>query len=135
MISIPVFAIETVKRLLRLKRLLTQITRRSKAKFQLFLNHSPIEATKILSLSFSITSILAETPLLIKASVNLLAAIAAPPVFSLVFTISTFIYFMLYAKVIEKYETTKRKDEKESSFPTISTPIIYISPYPYPYWK
>jgi len=23
---------------------------------------------------------------------------------------------MLYAKVIEKYETTKRKDEKESSF-------------------
>jgi len=39
---------------------------------------------------------------------------------------------MLYAKVIEKYETTKRKDEKESSFPPISTPIIYISPYPYP---
>ena len=36
---------------------------------------------------------------------------------------------MLYAKVIEKYETTKRIDEKESSFLTISSPIyIYKRP-------
>ena len=62
---------------------------RSHRKCHFDLSPPPTSATVRLSVSLSRTIILAFTPLLFSASIRRLAATAAPPVRSLVFTIST----------------------------------------------
>ena len=56
--------------------------------------------TAMLSVCLSRTNILAWMPLLRKASINRLAAIAAPPILSDVFIISTLMLCKVFTKVV-----------------------------------
>lgn len=67
--------------------------------------------------SLSLTSILAFTPLLFKASTNRLAATAAPPIRSLVFTISTRILLnVLFFKSCRQRNATLLPAKKSVAF-------------------
>lgn len=75
---------------------------RSHRKFHCILSERGSPTTVISSVTLSRTSILALTPLLLRASIRRLAATAAPPAFSLVFTMSTLmiILLILLAKIM-----------------------------------
>ena len=93
-ISVPLLAMSTSNKCLRLSQRCTQMTNRSHKKCHFWRHDGGNEQTVSWSVSLSRTSILAFTPLFFSASINLLAATAAPPVFSLVFTISTRIHVL-----------------------------------------
>jgi hypothetical protein len=63
----------------------------------------PNPTTVSASVCLSRTSILAFTPLLFNASISLLAATAAPPVRSLVLTISTLMILFIKPTYMQKY--------------------------------
>ena len=86
---------------------------RSQRKLHCDLSERGSPTTVISSLTLSRTNILALTPLLLRASIRRLAATAAPPAFSLVFTMSTRIANIFYdCKGKEKNVQTKEKQEK-----------------------
>ena len=88
--SVPALAISISNRCCLLKCRWQNTTSRSHKKCQRFIGDLGRGTTVRVSLSFSRTSILAFTPLLLRAFIRRLAATAAPPVRSLVFTINTF---------------------------------------------
>ena len=89
--SIPKFAASTSKSLCLRKPFAFHIVNLSRRKLYFILPVSRGSATVIASDSLRLTSMVALMPLLPKASRNRAAAIAAPPVCSDVFTISTLI--------------------------------------------
>ena len=107
-ISVPVLAMSISKRCLRLKWSLQKITNRSQRKCHLCHTDSGRPTTVSESVSLSRTSIFALTPLLLSAFIRRLAATAAPPVRSLVLTISTLI-LQRYSKLAEKQKNSSKK--------------------------
>ena len=105
--SHPVLAISISKRWFLEKWRWQNTTQRSHRKRQRWRRELPKPTTVICSVSLSRTSILAFTPLLLSASMIRLAASAAPPFFSLVFTISTLITSLINAKVKQNRQNTK----------------------------
>ena len=102
--SVPALAMSIWKRLSRLKRRWQKMTKRSQRKFHLWRHDLPSCATVILSVALSLTSIFVFMPLLFSASMSLFAATAAPPTFSLVFTISTLMIFVSFLFQLQNYE-------------------------------
>ena len=87
-ISVPMLAMSIWKRFFRRKCRRQNTVQRSQRKFHCFRNDCGSPTTVMSSLCLSRTSIFAFSPLLFSASFNRLAASAAPPVISLVLTIS-----------------------------------------------
>lgn len=88
-ISVPELAMSKAKRYFREKRNLKKTQKRSHRKCHLVPKPFRKLTTVMSSVSLSRTSIFAFIPLWLSASFKRLAATAAPPVFSLVLTIST----------------------------------------------
>ena len=104
----------TAKRLCFLKRLAIHITMRSHTNCQIC-RHDFFSATTVTwSVCLSRTSILALMPLFFKASIRRLAAIAAPPVRSDVFMISTLIFRQSFCKgtIFSKINSLLLRDMK-----------------------
>ena len=99
--SVPVLAMSTMKRLCFLNWLAFQMTIRSHTNCQIFHKDLFSPTTVILEVCLSRTSILACMPLFRRASIKRLAAMAAPPVLSDVFIINTLMVLCkVYAKVL-----------------------------------
>ena len=105
--SKPVLAVDTLNRFLRWNRLHIHICSRSYRKYHSAAMWWFMPMTVSESVSLSRTNILAFTPLFIRAFIRRLAATAAPPVCSLVFTISTFIFLFSRHKGTTSFVKTK----------------------------
>ena len=105
--SVPALAISISNRCCLLKCRWQNTTSRSQRKCQRFIGDLGSSATVSVSVPFSRTSIFAFTPLFIRAFISRLAATAAPPVRSLVFTISIFIVSICCCKGTTSFVKTK----------------------------
>ena len=102
--SVPVLAISTAKRLFFLKWLAFQITIRSHTNFHTIRQLCFNSTTVICSVCLSRTSILALMPLFFRASIRRLAAMAGPPIFSVVFMSSILIILLFFDNSLIKVE-------------------------------
>ena len=89
--SVPAQAVSISNRCLRENQQRTKMLQRSRRKCHEWRSRLGSATTDTLSLVFSATNSLAFTPLALSAFISRRAATAAPPVFSLVLTISTLI--------------------------------------------
>ena len=100
--SVPVFAMSTSKSRFFEKCMRTKMQKRSHRKFHCCFQvvFSPMTVRQFVV--FSLTSMRAFSPLLFSASISRLAATAAPPVCSLVFTISIRMFVVFRDANVEK---------------------------------